>query len=200
VRQVLCPVLVGRDPHLQAIAAGVDAAALGRGTAWFVTGEAGVGKSRLAREAATAATARGVVVLVARAVQGRTTDPYRPITEALMSVLRSSGLPRTADLAPFRSALGRVVPEWRGGGIVESGESSAVLGEGVLRLLAALSKGSGVLLVLEDLHWADPEWVQVLEYVADNLGAQPVCVLPGNAAVGAVGTGPRSRTGAGAAT
>jgi hypothetical protein len=177
VRQVVCPVLVGRDVQLQAVAAGVDAASRGRGAAVFVIGEAGVGKSRLAREAATAAAARGVVVLVGRAVQGRTPDPYRPITEALMSVLRSSGLPQTAGLAPFRSVLGRVVPEWRSQGIVESGESSAVLGEGVLRLLTALSRGSGVLLVLEDLQWADPETMQVLEYVADNLGEQPVCCL-----------------------
>ena len=58
-----------------------------------------------------------------------------------------------------------------------SSVSSAVLGEGVLRLLAAVSGGAEVLLILEDLQWADPETVQVLEYLIDNVGGQPVCCV-----------------------
>ena len=162
---------------MAAIAEGVGAAAAGCGSATFVVAEAGVGKSRLVREAATAAAAHGAVVLVGRAVQGRTPDPYRPITEALMSVLRAAGIPEAAAVAPFRSVLGHVVPEWRGAEVVGSSVSSAVLGEGVLRLLAALSGGAGVLLVLEDLQWADPETMQVLEYVTRQLRGQPVCCV-----------------------
>ena len=85
MRQVLCPVLVGRDDetsHLQAALAGAQA---GRGAAVFLTGEAGIGKSRLVRETARAASARGLGVLTGRAVAGGVPTPFRPFAEALVS-------------------------------------------------------------------------------------------------------------------
>src|SRR4029453_16151910 len=52
-----------------------------------------------------------------------------------------------------------------------------LLGEAVLRLLATVGAGSGLLLVLADLHWADPETLAVVEYLADNLPAEPVALV-----------------------
>ena len=55
--------------------------------------------------------------------------------------------------------------------------SPAVRGEAMLRLLRWLSSGRGLLVVLEDLHWADPDTLDVVEYLADNLGGEAVlCV------------------------
>jgi DNA-binding CsgD family transcriptional regulator len=56
-------------------------------------------------------------------------------------------------------------------------DSPVVLAEAVLRLLTVLADGQGGLLVLEDLHWADPESLAVVEYLADNLGGEPVVCL-----------------------
>ena len=52
-----------------------------------------------------------------------------------------------------------------------------IRGEAVLRLLRWLARPGGLMVVLEDLHWADPDTLAVLEYLGDNLGALPVLVL-----------------------
>ncbi|MGH8910169.1 MAG: ATP-binding protein [Egibacteraceae bacterium] len=176
MRQVLCPVLVGRDEELSTLTAALDRAAKGRGGTVMLLGEAGIGKSRLAREAAAAARTRGFTALCGRAVPGRA-SAFRALAEALLSALRDRRLPVAPELDPFRSALGRLVPQWRSGHELADEGSDVVLAEGVLRLLRHLGGERGCLLVLEDLHWADPETLAVVEYLTDNLSAEPVlCV------------------------
>jgi hypothetical protein len=55
--------------------------------------------------------------------------------------------------------------------------STVVLGEGVLRLLAEQGRGRLVIMLIEDLHWAYPETLAVLEYITDHANAQPVHLL-----------------------
>jgi MoxR-like ATPase len=66
VPQVLCPVLVGRDEEARRLQAALAAAGAGRGSAVFLAGEAGIGKSRLVREIVRAAGERGLTVLAGR--------------------------------------------------------------------------------------------------------------------------------------
>src|SRR5687767_8189285 len=115
-RSVLASRLIGRSRELGALSGLVEAASEGRGGVVFVLGEAGIGKSRLAREAAVIAEDRGLVVVRGRAVQARTPAAYRPLTEALCSAVRVYGAPDAPELAPFRAVLGRVIPDWRGPG------------------------------------------------------------------------------------
>ena len=52
------------------------------------------------------------------------------------------------------------------------------LGEAIVRLLTVIAGGHGCLLVLEDLHWGDPDTAAVVEYIGDNLASVPaVCVV-----------------------
>jgi DNA-binding CsgD family transcriptional regulator/tetratricopeptide (TPR) repeat protein len=181
MRQMLCPVLVGREEELQVLLDAVDGAAAGQGGTFFVAGEAGVGKSRLVREVARRAHGRGLPVLTGRAVAGSVPVPFRPLAEAVAGEVRRRG-PTDADLnapelQPFRRALGRLVPEWRPDEPAAEATSPVVLGEGLLRLLRVLAGGQGCVLVLEDLHWADAESLAVLEYLADNVGAERVVCL-----------------------
>src|SRR5215469_9433511 len=81
---MLCPVLVDRATEMQALTAALDAAGQGHGGVVFVTGDPGVGKSRLVRELAAAAAERGFFVLAGRATQSSVPVPFRPISEALM--------------------------------------------------------------------------------------------------------------------
>ena len=142
----------------------------------FVSGEAGVGKSRLVGELVAAARDSGMQVLFGRAVQADVPVPFRPFSEALLSHFRNQGLPDLPELSPFRPALGRLLPEWRTPGETTH-EPLVVLAEGVVRLLTAVAGESAALLVLEDIHWADQETLAVLEYFVDVLRTQPVlCV------------------------
>ena len=202
--EVLCPVMVGRQAELGALDDALAAALAGVGRMVFVTGEPGIGKSRLARALAGRARAAGATVISGRAVPSGSSTPYRPLTEALLQAvrdlrlrdpglrdpgLRDRPLGDDADLRAWLPALSAILPDatrlaspigTADGGLDAgaAGEPSTVIrGEAVLRLLRWLARPSGLLIVLEDLHWADPDTLAVLEYLGDNLGALPVLAL-----------------------
>ncbi len=168
--------LVGRDYELGVVREAVDAARQGAGGTVLVLGEAGVGKSRLVAEARGCARENGLIVLCGRAVQSERPTALRPVAEAVLSGVRGGGLPDHPDLDPYRPTLARLVPQW-GAGDVAADPSLIQLGEAVLRLARVLGRRRGCLLVLEDLHWADPETLAVTEFLADNLGAEPTLLL-----------------------
>jgi predicted ATPase len=108
---VLCPVVVGRDPELRLLRAALSSAAGGAGSLVFLTGEAGIGKSRLVREMTGDARARDMAVVTGRAVPGGNSTPFRPLSEALLQALRHRRLPDDQDLGPW-------LPATRGDGSV----------------------------------------------------------------------------------
>lgn len=176
VEQVLCPVVVGREREISTLVELVGAAGDRSGGAVFLIGEAGVGKSRLAHAAREAAEARGHRVLWGRAVPSGSPVPYRPLAEALHSALRGGASPDAPELRPFLPALGHLVPEWSvGAAPIE--DSVVTRAEAVLRLLRALGRDGGCLLVLDDLQWADADTLAVVEYLADNLAAEPAALV-----------------------
>jgi len=175
---MLCPVLIGRSAELGALTDALDAAGQGHGSALFVTGDAGVGKSRLAREAITKATSKGFLVLGGRATESAVPVPFRPVTEALMGAARAGVVPDSSGgIAEYRAALGTLVPEWSRPTDADAEVSPVIFGEALLRMLSLPSRPGG-LLVLEDLHWADPETLAIVEYLADNVAtAHAVCLI-----------------------
>lgn len=174
--QVVSPILVGRDAELRLLEAHLADTRRSRGASVFITGEPGIGKSRLISEAVSRAFVAGTPVLRGRASPTSALMPFRPITEALLSLFRMKGPEHDPKLAPYRPALARLVPEWRTGE-PSGGESLVVLAEAVLRLLAGTGRDRGCLIVLEDLHDADAETLAVVEYLVDNLAAQPVALV-----------------------
>ena len=170
-----CPVLVGRAAELDALVAAFERARAGRGEVVYVTGEAGIGKSRLAHELAAIAEGTGARVFRGRAVPGSGAAAFRPLTEALAPVVAT--VEQSADLAPWLPALATIVPT--ASPLPQHADVTApVRGEAVLRLLASACGPGGAVVVLEDLHWGDPETVAVVEHLTDNLGRAPVlCVV-----------------------
>ena len=172
---VRCPRLVGRDAELEVIRAALAATRHGRGATLAVIGEPGIGKSRIVAEIAHAAGA-GPLVLLGRAIGDPPPAPCRPLVEALLGGLRSAGDVDLAGLGPFRPALGRLLPQfWEGPPAID--DSPVVLAEAVLRLLRDLARDRGAVLSLEDLHWADPESLSVIEYLADNSAGLPLLLV-----------------------
>src|SRR5579885_697971 len=174
---VLCPVLVGRTRERDDLLALLDAGG-DRGTCAVLSGQPGIGKSRLTREVATEARARGWTVLSGRAVPATSTDPFRPLTEVLLQALAGGPMPDEPLLAPWVAALGGLVPGGAGGagGAPLESVAPAVLGEAWLRVVCHLAPG-GALVVLEDLHWADLDTLAVLEYLGDNTARRQVVLL-----------------------
>jgi DNA-binding CsgD family transcriptional regulator len=172
---VLCPVVVGRDAELGVLRAALSAAVGGAGGLAFLTGEAGIGKSRLVREMDGDARAREVSVVAGRAVPGGASTPYRPLTEALLQALRDRGVPDDPDLVPWLPALGAIVPHLSGE--AHGDATPTVRGEAVLRLLRQLARPGALVVLLEDLHWADPDTLALIEYLGDSMWCEPLlCV------------------------
>jgi DNA-binding CsgD family transcriptional regulator len=178
---VRCPVVVGRDVEMAALRTALAQADAAHGGVVVLAGEAGVGKSRLLGELAGLARARGGLAVMGRAVASGEATPFRPFSEALLQALRGRVRPGTG-WGPWSAALHDVLPVQAG----DVGEPAAAVaeitpimrGEAVLRLLRALAGSAGLLIGLEDLHWADPETLAIVEYLADNLQAERVlCVV-----------------------
>src|SRR5712691_11810599 len=172
-----CPVVVGRDEELAALAEIFIRAAGGGGACVVVTGEAGVGKTRLVNEAATWARERGQVVLVGRSTPTDRVSPLRPLGEALLDGLRDRRPPDDPALAPYLPALGTLVPHWAAGPAYPAVPSPPVVLAEAMLVVRWLSPERGAVLVLEDMHWADRETLAVLEYLADHVTAFPVAVV-----------------------
>jgi len=153
-------------------------ASAGRGSLAFITGEPGIGKSRLVRELTGHARSAGAIAVTGRAVPGGSSTPYRPLTEALLQILRDRPVPSDGDLRAWLPALQAILPgigPSREAGRPEDAVASPVArAEGVIRLIRRLGVEAGLLIALEDLHWADPDTLAVLEYLADNVGGERV--------------------------
>jgi DNA-binding CsgD family transcriptional regulator len=170
MESMLCPVLIGRSAELGILTAALDGAAEGHGAAIFVTGDAGVGKSRLTSEVARLAAERQVQVLTGRSTQAAVPVPYRPVEEALLGAARAGLSPDSSGISDYRAALGVLVPEWSRPDDGSADVTPVVVAEALLRLMTSAGR-NGALLVLEDLHWADPESLAVIEYLMDNIAA-----------------------------
>jgi DNA-binding CsgD family transcriptional regulator/tetratricopeptide (TPR) repeat protein len=176
-RDLLCPTLVGRAEEWGRLEAALRSAGAGDGAAIALLGEAGIGKSRLVRELARAASERGVPVLTGRAVDAATPAPFRPLFEALAGWSRDGGPDAHPELAGVREVLSPILPAWRPADDPSYPVSAMELGDALLRLLTGIAGDHGCVFVLEDLHWADPDTAAVLEYVVDNLaGSGVLCV------------------------
>lgn len=149
---VLCPELVGREAERRELRVRVEDLAAGRGGVVVLLGEAGAGKSRLARDAIEVAAGRAAAVLAGRSVPGPSPVPYRPLTEALLGAFRATRLPDDPALDGFLGHLGRLVPAWRSDA-VSADESPVLLAEAVVRLLVVHGGNAGTIVLLEDVHW-----------------------------------------------
>ncbi|HEV7759463.1 MAG TPA: BREX system ATP-binding domain-containing protein, partial [Acidimicrobiales bacterium] len=152
------PSLVGRAREIAALRDRLDRAAAGRGAAVLVTGEAGIGKSRLAREMSAQATDRGWRVVEGRCVAVGS-EPLR--RAALLDMLRSPAAgPGGANGA---------------GGLAAA--STEELLERVLTLVDAASPAQPLLLLVEDLHWADRATCEVVMVLARHVAGRPACLV-----------------------
>jgi DNA-binding NarL/FixJ family response regulator len=169
--------MVGRDEELARLLTLLDDAEAGRSVAALVSGDAGVGKSRLVSEVARLAAGRGFTVLSGHCAELGDSVPYLPLADALRSAGQSTGV---RDALASRPALSRLLPEGGDGQLAEedrSGLARQQMFGGVLGLLAELAAGAPVLLVLEDLHWADASTRDLITFLSRMLHRERVALI-----------------------
>ena len=152
--------MVGRDRELARVTGLLNDALAGRGRLVLCTGEAGIGKTRLAEELAAAASARGVPVAWARATDRDSLPPYGLWRLVLAEAAVGSG--SAADLWPAVFGAADLGAE------SSVAQRFALFAEVRGRLAQAASRG-GLVLVLDDLQWADEASAVLLAEVARQL-------------------------------
>ena len=145
----------------------------------FLAGEPGIGKTRLGSEFARIVYEEGAVVLYGRSDE-EPLVPYQPFVEALrhwsgaLSPEARAGVPRAEYLAPLVTEFGGAAPP----APPEDPEGARYkFFEAVASALDHATIAGPVLLVLDDLHWADRPTLQLLQHVLRTLGASPILVL-----------------------
>jgi ATP/maltotriose-dependent transcriptional regulator MalT len=168
---------VGRAGELAELEAALHDAADRRSSVVLVAGESGVGKSRLVDELTGRAREADSLVLVGDCVElGEGELPYAPLIGALRPLLRDGHPALDALPDPLRAALAAVLPGF--GDRAASGEApQASVFEALLALLEGLAEERTVLLVIEDLHWADSSTRSFLRFLSRTLCGERIVVV-----------------------
>ncbi|MFE3250601.1 AAA family ATPase [Streptomyces sp. NPDC059209] len=165
------PVFVGRDGELTALTEALARAAAGEPQALLVGGEAGVGKTRLIEELISVACRDGAVVAVGGCVEiGGDGLPFAPFSAALRGLRRLLPEEIAAAADGQEGELARILPELGPSASDALGEhGTASLFELTVRLLERVAADRTVVLILEDLHWADASTRHLLAYLFRTL-------------------------------
>src|SRR6266566_2354826 len=182
---IICPIVIGRTAELTALHLLLERAKSGTGQVVLLSGEAGIGKSRLAAEAKTDATAQGFLLLQSQCFPTDRSCPCAPLLELLRSHFATSSpeqvatemgslapalspllpdlLPRPSDLPP----LPPLAPE----------HEKRRLFAALAHLFLRQATKQAVLLIVEDLHWSDETSLDFLHFLARRCAASPLLVL-----------------------
>ncbi|HEX2024013.1 MAG TPA: AAA family ATPase, partial [Acidimicrobiales bacterium] len=176
---------VGRPLERRLISELVAAAAGGRGGLLLVSGEAGIGKTRLAEEGMAQAEERGMATFVGRCLDAQPALAWLPFVEvleqlagdlddvALRHLLGGAG-PEVAKVLP---SLRRRLPELPAPIDLPAEQGRQFLYATLRDLLLRLGSARPALVVLEDVHWADPATLNMLEHLVDGLEDAKVLVV-----------------------
>ena len=178
--------LVGREAERADILVHVEVLLQGLGGVVLVEGEAGVGKTRLLQAIASDARWRGVEVLWGSGRHVEATLPYGPLVEALakgLSPLRARQLAQVVEeiwlqaLTLLLPPLATTLPDLPPPPALELAQERDRLLNALAQLLAGWAQIAPLLLVIEDLHWAGQDTLDLLARLAPFLGESGVLLL-----------------------
>src|SRR6266581_3080857 len=153
---MIMPHLVGRASQLATLQLLVEQAKRGEGHLVLISGEAGIGKSRLVAEVKTSTTSQGFLLLQGNCFPTDVTYPYAPLLDLLRSLFASR------PAAPLATELERLARDL-----------FPLLANFFLRLSAS----SPLLLIIEDVHWSDSTSLDFLHTLARRTVSQPLLLL-----------------------
>lgn len=183
---------IGRDAEMAQLAKALERARKGFGQVVFLAGCGGIGKTRLAQQLAARAEQQGLAVLWGRCLEEPGAPPYWPWRQVIRSRLRllpegtpASGLGAGAlDIASFVPELAERYPELLPGAGLDQDAALSSTSASRFRLFDAVAafwrraaQQAPLVLVFEDLHWADATSLRLLSYLANDLEASPVLML-----------------------
>ncbi|MEE9234922.1 MAG: AAA family ATPase, partial [Candidatus Acidoferrales bacterium] len=178
-------VFVGRQREMGELKACLEDALSGRGRLVTLVGEPGIGKSRTAQELATYAGLRGAQVLWGRCYEGEGAPPYWPWVQAIRSYVRDKEPEElraemgagAEDIAEIVSDVRERLPGLRTPPQLEPEQARFRLFDSITAFLKSVSRRQPLVLVLDDLHWADHPSLLLLEFVARELAGNRLLLI-----------------------
>lgn len=156
----------------------------GQGHVAFLAGEPGIGKTRLLEELAGLATARGAQVLAGRCHEMEQNVAYAPILESLRSLLPMLSAPSSPCPAARLATVAELLPELRGmrpdlppHHPLPPDEERARLLTSLAEVIRHCAQSGALVVLLDDLHWADPSTLQVFHYLTRQAGDQALLLV-----------------------
>jgi tetratricopeptide (TPR) repeat protein len=165
---------IGRAQEMAALRAAIDASLGGQASLVMLVGEPGIGKTRLVEEAAIYARQRGAQVLVGHCYEGEAASPYSSFVEAIREyasrrsedVLKAEMGDGASDLAELVPEIRKRIPDLPPSPPADPNGERTRLFESVASFILNASKANPIMLLLEDLHWADQASLQLLQHLA----------------------------------
>src|SRR5438067_13851591 len=158
------PLLVGRERAQALLAKHLASALAGRGSLVLIGGEAGIGKTALAEALSDEATAQGALVLTGRCYDLMETPPYGPWLDLFARYTPTGDLPPPPAAFAAPGILGEVA-------------SQVALFAEAHGFVAALAAQRPLVVLLDDLHWADPASLDLLRFLARQIATLPTLLL-----------------------
>ncbi|MEP6774072.1 MAG: AAA family ATPase [Chloroflexota bacterium] len=173
-RPLVSPVTIGRGSYLHALEMALAEAVTGRGGAILVSGEAGVGKSRLLGEGEARAARMGMMIVRGNCWENDRALPYAPLLDLLRSLLFSqSFVDRETHWQPYAPELIKLLPDLASffPGLMpspqlEPEQEKRRLFDAICGLLSDLAAAQPLMVAIEDVHWADDVSLEFLLYAA----------------------------------
>jgi predicted ATPase/DNA-binding CsgD family transcriptional regulator len=180
---MITPRLIGRNGQLAALSILVERAKCGEGRLALISGEAGIGKSRLVAEIKSAAGSQGFLLLQGQCFPADLTYPYAPLLDLLRSLFASHPTASLAtELERLASALFPLLPEVVSDPKIpllplEPEQEKRRLFAVLVNFFIGLSASSPLLLIIEDVHWSDSISLDFLHLLARRTVSHPLLLL-----------------------
>ena len=168
---------VGRQHEVGVLQAALDDAVAGHGRLVMLSGEPGIGKTSLARELSAYAQQRSAQVLWGRCYEGEGAPPYWPWVQPIRSYIQQNDVeqlhadmgPGASDIAEIVTELKEKLPDLEPPPFFEPESARFRLFDSITIFLKRASQRQPLVLVLDDLHWADKSSLLLLEFFAQDV-------------------------------
>jgi tetratricopeptide (TPR) repeat protein len=184
-RPVVCPVIIGREQNLTLLDGILGAVGRGEGQTVLLAGEAGVGKSRMVSEIRARAGRQGLSILQGNCFDTDRSLPYAPILDMLRGLLATQSAeqiashwePNAAEMVKLLPELQARIPGLTPAPPLDPEQEKRLLFEAISSFLSALSLAGPLLVVIEDLQWANEIGLDFLLHLARHIAHKPVLLL-----------------------
>ena len=183
-KPIICPIIVGRRVEIESLQRALEQVRSGQGETLVLSGEAGVGKSRLIKEMSGRAAGLGFLGLQGHCFEPDVALPYAPLVDLLRTRMADMSAEKLADVFATAPELSTLLPDLATGvprvmppAPLEPEQEKRRLFHSLARFIVAQTSAQPVLMMVEDLHWSDATSLEFLLYLSRHTAVHPLLLM-----------------------